>query len=85
MSFGVYTQVPTCSVNDILQNTVMQIIEADGATQVVTNVVLLTFWNSGYVNLHTIRNLYLISNTLGTHNSMTVNGEWGILKKSCQF
>ena len=38
---GLYTiKVPTCSVNDMLQNTVMQAIEADGATQVVTNAVL---------------------------------------------
>ena len=57
----------------------MQIITADGATQFVTNVVLPKFWTSGYVNVHPIRNLYLISNTLGTHNSMAVNGDWGIL------
>ena len=63
------------------KNTVMQIIIADGATQVITNAVLPKFWTSGYVNLHPIRNLYLISNTLGTYNSMAVNGEWGILKK----
>ena len=82
MYMGLYTaKVPTCSVNDMLQNTVKQIIKADGATQVVTNAVLPKFWTSGYVNLHPIRNLYLISNTLGTYNSMAVNGEWGILKK----
>ena len=59
----------------------MQIIEADGATQVVTNAVLPKFWISGHVNLHPIRNLYLISNTFGTHNSMAVNGEWGIFEE----
>jgi hypothetical protein len=64
---GRYTsKVPTCSVNDMLQNTVKQIIKADGATQVVTNAVLPKFWTSGYVNLHRIRNLYLTSNTLDT-------------------
>ena len=25
--------------------------------------------------------LYIISHTLGTHNTMIVNGEWGVLKK----
>ena len=63
------------------KNTNIQIIKADGATQVVTNAVLPKLWTSGYVNLHLIRNLYLISHTLVTYNSMVVNGEWGILKK----
>ena len=36
---------------------------------------------SGYVDLLPIRNLYLVSNTLGTHNTTSVNGEWGILKR----
>ena len=39
------------------------------------------YWASGYVDLHHIRNIYLISNTLGAHKSMGVNGEWGVLKK----
>ena len=39
------------------------------------------YFTSVYVDLHPIRNLYLVSNTLGTRNSMRVNGEWGILKK----
>ena len=82
MYMGQYTtKVPTCSVNDMLQNTVRQLIKADGATQVVTNAVLPKLWTAGYVNLHPIRNIYLIPNTLGTYNSMTINGEWGILKK----
>ena len=59
----------------------MQKITADGAIQIVTNAVLHKIWSSRYVSLHPIRNLYLISNTLGTHNSMDINGEWGILKK----
>ena len=65
----------------MLQNTVLQIIAADGATQVVANAVLPPFWTSRYVNRHPIRNLYLISNALGAHNSMAINGEWGILKE----
>ena len=48
MYMGLYpAKVPTCSVNDMLQNTVMQIIKADGATQVVTNVVLPSFGPQG--------------------------------------
>jgi hypothetical protein len=65
----------------MLQNTVMQMIKADGAIQIVTKAVLSKIWSSRYVSHHPIRNLYLISNTLGTHNSMAVNGEGGILKK----
>ena len=42
------------------------IIGADGVKQVVTNAVLDKVWTSGYVDLHPIRNLYLISHTLGT-------------------
>ena len=45
----------------MLQNTIKQVIKADGATQIVTNAVLPKLWTSGYVNLHPIRNLYLIS------------------------
>ena len=82
MYLGLYTaKVPTCSVNDMLQNTIKHIIKSDGATQVVTSAVLPKFWTSGYVNLHPIRNLYLISNTLGTYNSIAVNGEWGIQRR----
>ena len=80
MYMGVYpAQIPTCSVSDMLQNTVMQIIKDDGATQVVTNAVLPEFLTSRYVNLHPSHNIYLMSNTLGTHNLMALSGEWGIL------
>ena len=75
------TRIPVCSVNDMLGNTVPNIIHAVGARQVVINAVLGKVWTSSYVDLHPIRNLYLISNTLGTHNPMAVNGEWGLLKK----
>ncbi|MFM7980895.1 MAG: hypothetical protein ACKPKO_16410, partial [Candidatus Fonsibacter sp.] len=39
-------------------------------------------FKSGFVDRFPIRNLYLISNTIRTNNSMIINGEWGILKKS---
>ena len=65
----------------MLRNTVKNIIPAEEARQVVLNAVLDKVWTSGYVDVHHIRNLYLISNILRTHNSMAVNGEWGILKK----
>ena len=82
MYMGLYpAKVPTFSVNDMLQNTVMQMIKADGAIQIVTKAVLSKIWSSRYVSHHPIRNLYLISNTLGTHNAMYINGERGILKK----
>ena len=74
-------KVPTCSVNAVLRNPVKHSFPAEEARQVVINAVLEKVWTSGYVDLHHIRNLYLISNTLGTHNSMAVNGELGILKK----
>ena len=74
-------KVPTCSVNAVLRNTVKHSIPAEEARQVVINAVLEKVWTSGYVDLHHIRNLYLISNTLGTHNSMAVNSELGILTK----
>ena len=81
MYMGLYTaKVPTCSVNDMLRNTVPKKIQAVGARQVVINAVLDTVWTSNYVDLHPIRSLYLISNTLGTSNSVAVNGKWGILE-----
>ena len=75
MFLGQYAfTVPTCSVNDILNNTEEQLINKYSAH-------LLNFWISDYINLHPIRKIYVISNTLGTYNSMAVNGAWGILKK----
>ena len=59
----------------------MQIIKVDGATQVVTNAVLPKILTSRYVHLHPIHSLPLISNTLGTHNSMALSGEWGIQER----
>lgn len=34
-----------------------------------------------YVDLYPIRNLYLVSDNLGNHNTMTVSGECGIIKQ----
>jgi hypothetical protein len=47
-------------------------------------MVIGTEWEytTNYIDLSPIRNLYLISNTLGDNNSTSINGEWGILKKS---
>ena len=40
MYMGLYTpKIPVCSVDDMMQDTVMQIIEADGDTQVVTKMM----------------------------------------------
>ena len=76
------TKFPSSSVNDMLHNTVPQLIRPDiNPPANPTDARLLDNWAYGYLNLHPIRNLYLISNTLGTYNSMAVNGEWGILKK----
>ena len=36
---------------------------------------------SNYVDVVPIRNLYIISQSLGTYNSVSTNGEWGIIKK----
>ena len=74
-------KIPVDPVNDMLRNTTKNTIQADGARQVGLNAVLYKVWTSGYVDLHHIRHLYLTSITLGTYNSMALNGEWGILKK----
>ena len=66
----------------MLHNTVPQLIRPDiNPPANPTDASLPDYWVSGYLNLHPVRNLYLISNTLGTYNSMAINGEWGILKK----
>ena len=70
MYAGLYTaQTPVRSVNDMLHSTVPRIIPPN------------EYFTSGDVNLRPIRNLYLISNNFGTHNSIRVHGEWGILEK----
>ena len=62
-------KVPVCWVNDLLPNTARQMIP------------MTEYLTLGYVNLHSIRNLYLVSNAAGTHDSMRINGEWRMLKK----
>ena len=42
-------KVPTCSVIDMLRNTVKHVIQAEGARQVVINAVLDKVWTSGCV------------------------------------
>ena len=74
-------KIPVFPVNDMLRSTTKNTIQADGARPVGLNAVLYKVWTSGYVDLHHIRHLYLTANTLGTYNSMALNGEWGILKK----
>ena len=38
-------------------------------------------WTSGYVNLHTVRNLYISSSNLGTYSTLTLRGDRDIIKK----
>ena len=61
---------PLNSINTIIKNTVSKSVATNDS------------FTSGFIDLFPIRNLYLISNTLGTNNSMSINGEWGILKKT---
>ena len=60
---------PLNSINAIFQNDVPMVVGTDNT------------YKTNYLDLLPIRNLYLISNTLGNHNSMSINGEWGILNK----
>ena len=38
-------------------------------------------WTSGFVNLYTIRNIYLRSANLGTYSTLTLRGERDVIKK----
>ena len=61
---------PLHSVNTTLPNTtVPRVVGTD------------SFYKSNYIDLFPIRNLYIISNSLGTNNSMSINGDWGIINK----
>ena len=57
------------SINTVSENTTAKVVLTNDS------------FKPGFIDLFPIRNLYLISNTLGTHNSMIINGEWFILKK----
>ena len=58
---------PLNSVNTMLHNTVPKAIPYDD------------YFKSTYVDLLPARNLYVIPNTLGTNNTMSIIGAWGIL------
>ncbi|MFM7978979.1 MAG: hypothetical protein ACKPKO_06645 [Candidatus Fonsibacter sp.] len=61
---------PLSSINTIIKNTVSKTVQTSDS------------FISGFVGMSPIRKMYLISNTLGTNNSMSINGEWGILQKN---
>jgi hypothetical protein len=64
-----YTSLPLNSINTLLQNTTPKINSPSA------------YFHSGFVDLFPIRNLYIVSQTLGNYNSVSVNGEWSIIKK----
>ena len=39
------------------------------------------YWTSGYVNLHSLRNIYIRSSNLGTYSTMSLRGDRDIIKK----
>lgn len=60
---------PICSINNVLQN----------RTPAMYNPT--QSYISGYLDFFPIRNLYLVSKNLGNHNTISINGESGIIKK----
>jgi hypothetical protein len=62
-------KLPLNSVNNVLRNY--------SSNQVYTST---NPFISDYLDFFPIRNLYLISDNLGNHNTMTVSGECGIIK-----
>ena len=54
------TKIPVCSVNDRFPYTKRNIIQVNGARQVVITAVLDKVWTSGDVDLHHIGNINLI-------------------------
>ena len=61
---------PMNSINNMIQNFTPQTILKG-----------VDYFKSGYVDPFPIRNLYIVSNSLGNYSSMSLNGERGILKK----
>ena len=59
--------LPLYSINSMLQNNTIK--------------PMFGYYTSGYVDLFPIRNLYIVSQTLGTYNSVSSKGEWSIIKK----
>ena len=60
---------PIQSCNDVSRNTVAD--EYDDVTPFVSKCI----------DLFPVRNLYLVSSNLGNHNTISVSGECGIIKK----
>jgi hypothetical protein len=63
-----YTE-PLCSINSTLQNRTPTTYNSGDS------------YISGYLDFFPIRNLYLVSKNLGNHNTISINGESGIIKK----
>ena len=62
------TSTPFYSMNSILNN-------VNDATDFSKS------WTSGFINLHSNRNLYIISPNLGNYKTYSLSGEYGIVKK----
>ena len=64
--------IPRClltTINTSLQNTTPKVHSPSA------------YFHTGYIDLFPIRNLYIVSQTLGNYKSVSVNGEWGTIKK----
>jgi hypothetical protein len=57
-------------MNDIIRN-------YDGVSAWFYN-----YYESGYLDLHPIRNIYLMSSNMGNFNTLGANGESNIIKKN---
>ena len=66
---GEYTSAPYRSLNEVLGNNVYKPFNTQGS------------WTSGYVNFHSIRNIYMRSSNLGTYSTMSLRGDRDIVKK----
>jgi len=63
----------TCHMNEVLRN-------MDGVSKTYYNLNQNQY-KSGYLGLHPVRNIYMVSSNLGNYNSMGSSGERNILKK----
>ena len=62
-----YTALPLNSNNTLLQYRTPKVNSP------------IAYYHSGFIDLFPIRNLYIVSQTLGNYNSVSVNGEWSII------